>query len=152
MHQPSIKFSLLAFMISLTPLSCYANAVNTLQISRYSTVAVTPSDAQINPLETIVEIHFPQKTKTINQAITLLLNNTGFSLAPFKKLSPEMITTLKKPLPIVDRNLGPITIHQALEVLMGTDVFQLDVDALNREINFKLQKQYADSTKKSAKH
>lgn len=129
--------------------NCDASTINTLQISRYATVAVMPSDAQINPLESVVQIHFPPNTQTIGQAINLLLNNTGFSLAPQEQLSNEVLSTLSKPLPIVDRSLGPVTIHQALSVLIGENVFTIDVNELKREVNFNLQKAYISEQNKN---
>ena len=129
--------------------SCFSEPINNLQVSRYGTIAVVPSDAQINPLQAIVQIHFPPETKTIRQAIEFLLNNTGFNLASQAQLSPEVISTLSKLLPIVDRNLGPITINQALTVLMGGNVFNLKVDELNREVNFNLQPQYISRSNKN---
>ena len=48
---------------------------------------------------------------------------------------------LAKPLPFVDRELGPVLLKDALMVLAG-ESFILTQDPLNREINFLLKPGY----------
>ena len=52
---------------------------------------------------------------------------------------------LNQPLPQVDRNLGPLTIQDGLEVLVGQQVFTLVQDQLHREVNFKLKPAFAQA-------
>lgn len=148
MKKFKLFFTICFFTASIVNSSGYASDAKTLQISRYTTVTVTPTDAQIDPLASVVQIHFPASAQTIGQAISLLLNSTGFNLAPQEKRSEAVVTTLGKPLPIVDRDLGPITIRQALTILMGQNVFTLSVDELTREVNFILQNTYISKNKK----
>lgn len=118
-----IKIIILAgsFASNFMNVNCYA--INTVQISRHTTVSITPTDTQVNPLESVVRIHLPSNTRTIGQAIGFLLNNAGFSLAHQENLSDAVMSTFRKPLPIVDRSLGAFTIRQALSIRLPRYIF-----------------------------
>jgi conjugative transfer region protein (TIGR03748 family) len=114
-------------------------AENLTQIDRYSTVENKPTLAQINPLFAIAEFHFPASIKTVGEAIQMVLDNTGYELAVADHLSVWVKEVTAKPLPITNRQLGPLTIKDMLTVLMGNDVFNLLVDPLHRKINFEMK-------------
>lgn len=121
-------------------LSLQLNAANITQIGRYASVKNQALKAQINPLQTIQQVHFPSSFQTIGQAVEHWLNYSGFHLAPKQKQSPSLQMVLKQPLPQVDRNFGPLTISDGLTVLVGQRLFSLKHNDLLREINFKLIK------------
>tara|TARA_Y100000588_G_scaffold356775_1_gene413366 strand:- start:869 stop:1279 length:411 start_codon:yes stop_codon:yes gene_type:complete len=110
------------------------------QVSRYATVNNKPLPAQINPLKSTQQVHFPSSIQTIGEAVNHWLTYSGYHLAPAEKQSPSLKQVLKQPLPQVDRNLGPLTIEDGLVVLVGKNLFSLNHDELQREINFTLIK------------
>ena len=125
---------------SLSLLSLQLNADNITQIGRYASVKNQALSAQINPLKTVQQVHFPSTVQTIGQAVEHWLAYSGFHLAAKDKQSPSLQTVLKQPLPQVDRNLGPLTISDGLSVLVGQQLFILKHDDLLREVNFTLIK------------
>ncbi|WP_133127696.1 hypothetical protein [Legionella nagasakiensis] len=129
------------FVVSgLSLLSLQLDAANTTQIGRYASVKNQALAAQINPLKTVQQVHFPSTVQTIGQAVEHWLAYSGFHLADKDKQSPSLQMVLKQPLPQVDRNLGPLTISDGLTVLVGQQIFTLKHDDLLREVNFTLIK------------
>lgn len=118
-------------------------ASNVTQINRYATVDNKPLASQINPLLTVQQIHFPQKVHSVGEALNYWLQYSGFALVPDEQLSLALKDVLQQPLPQVDRNLGPLTVQDGLEVLVGQNVFSLVQDPLHRKISFKLKPAYA---------
>jgi conjugative transfer region protein (TIGR03748 family) len=124
-------------------LSCASSflfAADTTQVNRYATVENKPLSAQINPLLAVQTIHFPQTVKTVGEAMMYWLQYSGFHLAESKKLPESLKILMQQPLPQIDRNLGPLSIKTGLGVLVGVDVFNLIVNPISREVNFKRSK------------
>ena len=131
-----ISFSLLALLSSVSFMpTAHANT----QIGRYSTVANKPTAAQVNPLLAVAQYKFSSQVETIGDAVKVVLQNTSYQLAPQADLPVSVTATLKKPLPITVRTLGPMPIKDALVVLLGKDVFNLVVDPLHRLVNFEVK-------------
>ena len=107
------------------------------QISRYVTVKDAPTSAEINPLLAVSTFIFQTSVVTVGDAVNQVLLTSGYQLAP--NLSHDVIQTLRQPLPITDRELGPMPVQSALMVLMGESVYELQEDNLHRLINFKLK-------------
>ncbi len=127
-------------MISvLSVVACSSIAANVTQINRYATVANKPLAAQINPLLAVQQVHFPQEVKTIGQAIEWWLKFSGFSLASKEKQPESLQAIMCQALPQIDRTLGPLTVKDGLEVLVGQQSFALVEDPLLRQVNFKLK-------------
>lgn len=131
-------------MIKKTVIGClvlcsvHIQAANITQISRYATVNNQPLAAQINPLKTVQQIHFPASVQTIGEAVNYWLLYSGYHLAPKERQSKSLQQVFQQPLPQVSRNLGPLTIAHGLTVLVGQQLFNLKQDDLLREINFSL--------------
>lgn len=126
----------------ITSLSLFVlttQAANITQINRYATVNNKPLSAQVNPLLAVQQVHFPQEVKTVGQAIAWWLQYSGFSLAAMDKQPQSLRVVMRQTLPQIDRNLGPLTVKDGLEVLAGQQVFTLTHDPLLREVNFKLK-------------
>lgn len=70
-----------------------------------------------------------------------ILRYSGYTLIESHQQSTDLQNTLKKPLPLVDRDLGPMSLRQALTVLAGP-AFTLSVDPLHRTINFPLKPEF----------
>ncbi|BCZ97729.1 hypothetical protein SC029_10645 [Legionella pneumophila serogroup 1] len=127
-------------MISVLSVAAfYSIAANVTQINRYATVANKPLAAQVNPLLAVQQIHFPQEVQTIGQAIEWWLKFSGFSLVSKEKQPESLQIIMQQPLPQIDRNLGPLTVKDGLEVLVGQQSFALIEDPLLRQVNFKLK-------------
>ena len=92
-------------------------------------------------LSPIIQVHFISEIKTIGDAVNHLLRYSGYALVESKQQSPDLKNTLRKPLPLVDRDLGPIALKQALELLVGS-AFDLTIDPLNRTINFQVKTEF----------
>nr|HAT8714733.1 hypothetical protein [Legionella jordanis] len=118
--------------------SLQIQAANITQVGRYATVNNQPLAAQINPLKTVQQIHFPSSVQTIGEAVEYWLRYSSYHLAPKDKQSGSLKQIIQQPLPQVTRNLGPLTIADGLTVLVGKTLFSLKQDDLLREINFSL--------------
>ncbi|WP_412755191.1 hypothetical protein [Legionella pneumophila] len=125
-------------LFSLVLCGLQVHAANITQVSRYATVNNQPLAAQINPLKTVQQIHFPTSIQTIGEAVNYWLRYSGYHLAPKEKQSESLQQVFQQPLPQVSRNLGPISIDHGLTVLVGQQLFNLKQDDLLREINFSL--------------
>ncbi|HAT8966758.1 TPA: hypothetical protein ACT9LO_002533 [Legionella pneumophila] len=129
----------LLFVTSLGFVALTTHAANVTQVNRYATVANKPLAAQINPLLAVQQIHFPQEVKTIGQAVEWWLRYSGFTLVAKEKQPESLQAVMRQPLPQIDRNLGPLTVRDGLEVLVGQQVFTLIEDSLLRQVNFQLK-------------
>jgi len=108
---------------------------NEVQVGRYSMLSATPTEGQTNLLATIVKVQLPKRIHTIGEAVHYLLQRSGFRLAASEAMAPETTVLFDLPLPAVHRNLGPISLRQALKTLAGP-AFQLVQDPLHRLIAF----------------
>lgn len=142
--QSLVKSSLIG-LLGFAALS--AQAANVTQINRYATVDNKPLSAQVNPLLAVQQVHFSQDIITIGQAMTYWLSYSGFRLSPTNNQPPSLQAVMRLPLPQIDRNLGPLTVKDGLEVLAGQQVFTLIHNPLLREVNFKLKPAFAPIVK-----
>lgn len=131
MLKKTILFSLAIYALQI-------HAADITLVSRYATVNNQPLAAQINPLKTVQQIHFPASIQTIEEAVNYWLLYSGYHLAPKEKQSKSLQQIFQQPLPQVSRNLGPLTIERGLTVLVGQQLFTLKQDDLLREIDFSL--------------
>lgn len=138
---PITSRSSLTLLGLLLAFGAYAKTDNT-QISRYSTVANKPTAAQRDLLSQTIQMRFPESVTTVGEAMQYLLRYSGYSLADEKTQPEALKTTLKKPLPLVDRSLQPMSLNDALTILAGP-AFALQQDALNREVNFQVKPAFA---------
>ncbi len=106
-----------------------------MQVGRYSLVHVQPSAAQLDPLSARITTRFPEPLHTVGEAVRHLLHNSGYRLADAS--TPLAAVMLGRPLPDVHRDLGPLTLRQALGVLAGP-VFRLVQDPVHRLVAFEL--------------
>lgn len=138
----------LLMLTSLSLLGLSTHAANVTQINRYATVANKPLAAQVNPLLAVQHIHFPQKIKTVGEAIEWWLHYSGFVLANKEKQPASLQAVMHQPLPQIHRNLGPLTVKEGLEILAGYQVFTVIENPIVRQVNFKLKPAYQPAFKK----
>ncbi|MDH3671719.1 MAG: hypothetical protein OES46_11205 [Gammaproteobacteria bacterium] len=111
------------------------------RIGRYSLAVPKASRAQADLLSAVVTVRFPHTVTTVGQAIDHLLKRSGYRLASMDASDPGMAILVTRPLPVVHRRLGPITVAEALEVLAGP-AFRLVVDHLNRLVSYEVTERY----------
>ena len=116
---------------------------DTTQVGRYQTVVNQAQLAQENPLFAVAQFQFSRQVKTIGEAVDQVLLNTGYRIVAEDKLPPAVATILKQPLPLSQRKLGPIRIVDALNLLVGKQVYSLLIDPVHRLVTFKLNDDYA---------
>ena len=105
------------------------------QINRYTTVSHKAMPEQINPLLSVQTFHFPQNISTVGEAMKYWLQHSGYRLSDMEKQPDDFQIVSIKPLPRVQRTLGPLSIIDGLEVLAGKPVFSITQDRVAREIN-----------------
>ena len=116
---------------------------NELQVGRYQSVMLEPADEQIDLLSHIVQIELPKQMNTIGQAISHILDGSGYRL-----LSPKLAESYRShlfamPLPEVQRQLGPLSLRQVLR-LLGGPAFCLVIEPTYRLMSFELIKTTSD--------
>ena len=111
-----------------------SSTVEPLRVARYSTLAPMVTTEQQNPLAVIISLHFPQQIHNVSEAIDVLLQRSGYRVD--KTISePAWVVLDDLPLPAVHRDLGPITLDQALRTLAGNE-FAMRVNHLKRKVAF----------------
>jgi len=108
---------------------------NDLQVGRYSLMTATPTEAQAELLAATMTVRFPERIQTVGEAVPYLLQRSGYRLATAESIGPDTAALFALPLPAVHRNLGPMTLRDALEILAGP-AFHLVQDPVHRLITF----------------
>lgn len=113
-----------------------------MQTGRYTHVKNIPPVDQLNPLKVIVTTRIPQSVKTVGGTVGFLLARSGYVLAEASVLSEEARVLLRLPLPQIHRDIGPMTLDQALKTLSG-EAFELVVDPVHRKVGYELSTKLA---------
>lgn len=109
-----------------------------LRLSRYTTAAASPEAAQLDPLESVVQLNLPRaNVQTVGDAIAYLLLRTGYRLAAPETADAQTRAVLSMALPEVHRRLGPYSARTALTVLLGRP-YVLSVDPMRRTVSYRL--------------
>jgi type IV pili sensor histidine kinase/response regulator len=108
---------------------------NDLQVGRYSLITATPTQAQAALLAATIIVQFPERIQTVGEAVPHLLQRSGYRLARAESIGPDTAALFALPLPAVHRNLGPMTLRDALEILAGP-AFHLVQDPVHRLITY----------------
>ena len=108
---------------------------NDIQVGRYSLFATTPTEAQADPLQATITVQFPDRVRTVGDAVKHLLQQSGYRLAGADAVGPEAVYLMALPLPAVHRSLGPLPLKRALETLAGP-AFYLVEDLVHRLVAF----------------
>ena len=127
---------LLAFAISW-PILAYAEDDQASQVGRYSITDAKPTTEQANILHTRVTVTFPPSVTDVSEAIDYLLRPYGYLVSSPKGADPRRAILLSLPLPKVHRELGPLTLKDALETLAGPSWLLVE-DPIRRLVSFEL--------------
>ncbi len=114
---------------------------NVTQTSRYLTVTNGPKFSQMHLLSQSIQIRFMRNIQTVGDAINYLLRFSGYALVAESERSSALKIMLEKPLPVIDRELAPMSLSHALITLSGW-AFYLSEDPVNRVVDFKLKPEY----------
>lgn len=104
---------------------------------------VTPSATadQRDLLSVVISLKFPPNVSTVGQALTMLLERSGYRLASGNNADPQLPTLMQLPLPQVHRSLGPIRLRDALRALAGGPWILVE-DPVHRLVSFDLDTRY----------
>lgn len=136
MYKKQFVFFLLFFSTAYVK-NLYADS--TVSVGRYLTAKSLASPAESDPLQSQYQGTFPQSVHTIGDAVTYLLNFSGYHLI-FEKKS-VLAQTLNQPLPQSVRTIGPVSIQDGLLAIMGQP-YQLLIDPAHRLVSFRLKATY----------
>lgn len=134
-------FSAMLLMICFFSMNSIFADVSKTAVGRYLTTENAATIAQKDLLSQSIQVRFPQQVTTVGGAIHYLLRYSGYSLANENQQSTALKQTLSKPLPVIDRQLGPMPLREAFTTLAGP-AFSLQEDPLNREINFQVKQKF----------
>ena len=114
-----------------------------VQVGRYRSVMMRPDENQVDLLSVVITRDLPEHINTVGHAVASLLDGSGYRL-----LSPKLAESYRShlfamPLPQVQRQLGPLSLRQALE-LLGGPAFRLVIEPTYRLVSFELIKTASD--------
>ncbi|EAM1694804.1 TcpQ domain-containing protein [Salmonella enterica] len=140
-----------AFAQSLRPpvfSDIYQRSPEVTRSGRYTLVSVKSADAQREPLNQLIDITMPgQLVNSVGDGFRYLLFQSGYSLCG--RYGADFAELLKRPLPAVQRKIGPMRLSEALQVVAGP-AWRMSVDAVNREVCFVLRDAYLAQAKTTA--
>lgn len=132
-----VFFTVLVLPAILLSETAWAKNSTLIPMGGYLTMDSTVPMEQKDLLSSIIQIHFLSDVKTVGEAVQEVLRYSGYALVEPLQQNQGLRNTLQKPLPLVQRDLGPMSLRQSLTVLIGP-AFHLVVDPLNRTVNFQL--------------
>lgn len=129
----------LFFLISLLAFipASYAQYDDMLQVSRFGLLSVSPKPEETDVLSVVVEIEFPREIQKVGDALEFLLLNSGYRLEDPRLSGRYQYVLYNFDLPEVHRQIGPITLWDALATI-GNDGFFPWANPLSRTIRFEL--------------
>lgn len=116
------------------------DAGKTMRTSRYVTESAVPALRVRDVLANEIDVNIPtMPNATIKQGLMFLLNGTGYTVRPASSYAESQL--YKQALPLVQTNMGYMSVRQALQV-MGSDPWRLEEDVVKRQIGFRLKEGY----------
>jgi conjugative transfer region protein, TIGR03748 family len=106
-----------------------------VQTGRYSFVPAIPTLPQREPLQVLINVTIPNDLQTVGDTVHYLLRRSGYSVESPPILNPHAARLFLNPLPDVQRRLGPMTLHDALTVLVTPELVPI-IDPIRRRINY----------------
>ncbi|EAZ7015084.1 hypothetical protein CEZ70_11980 [Salmonella enterica] len=123
----------------------YQRSPEVTRSGRYTLVSVKSADAQREPLNQLIDITMPgQLVNSVGDGFRYLLFQSGYSLCG--RYGADFAELLKRPLPAVQRKIGPMRLSEALQVVAGP-AWRMSVDEVNREVCFVLRDAYLAQAK-----
>lgn len=123
----------------------YQRSPEVTRSGRYTLVNVKSADAQREPLNQLIDITMPgQLVNTVGDGFRYLLFQSGYALCG--RYGADFAELLNRPLPAVQRKIGPMRLSEALQVVAGP-AWRMSVDEVNREVCFVLRDAYLAQAK-----
>lgn len=123
----------------------YQRSPEVTRSGRYTLVNVKSADAQREPLNQLIDITMPgQLVNTVGDGFRYLLFQSGYALCG--RYGADFAELLNRPLPAVQRKIGPMRLSEALQVVAGP-AWRMSVDEVNREVCFVLRDAYMAQAK-----
>ncbi|MGE0116208.1 MAG: hypothetical protein AB7T07_15160 [Steroidobacteraceae bacterium] len=107
----------------------------------YALITPTATAEQSDLLAVVIRHEFPSQISTVGDALSQLLERSGYRLAVGMHADPNLPVLLTLPLPQVHRRLNQIRLRDALQALAGS-AWVLVEDPVNRLVSFDLQERY----------
>lgn len=112
-----------------------AHPIPVVRSGRYTLVEVVPEHALRDPMEQIVDVSIPATlTATVGEALRYVLLRTGYRLCEGHEETRALDAL---PLPATHMELGPLTLREALKVLIGS-ARELKIDEVARQVCVRL--------------
>lgn len=109
------------------------SGVPVVRYARYTLVEVRPDAVQQDLLEQIIDIALSRAIETtVGDALRFVLARTGYQLC---ETDSDTNVLFALPLPAVHRQLGPMTLRDALQTLAG-HAWTVDIDSVARRVCF----------------
>lgn len=126
----------------------YQRSPEVTRSGRYTLVSIKSADAQREPLNQLIDITMPgQLVNSVGDGFRYLLFQSGYSLCGH--YGADFSELLNRPLPAVQRKIGPMRLSEALQVVAGP-AWRMSVDEVNREVCFVLRDAYLAQAKTKA--
>ncbi|EFS2650753.1 hypothetical protein HX362_003638 [Salmonella enterica] len=123
-----------------TPADIWQRSPEVTREGRYTLVSVKSADAQREPLNQLIDITIPVSlVSSVGDGFRYLLFQSGYSLCG--RYGADFAELLNRPLPAVQRRLGPVRLSEALQVVAGP-AWRMTVDEVKREVCFVLREAY----------
>ena len=141
------KLVVILTIVLILPLTVQAGTTNTADTrileSRYLSAQVGPEDAQLDLLQSIVDLRAPEQITTVGEVLDYLLRPYGFQLDDSHKVDEqpegnEQYLLLVLTLPEPHRNLGSMTLLDALATLGGKS-FRPLINPVKRSVRYQLR-------------
>lgn len=116
-----------------------------LRVGRYLIKDAEPSPEQKEPLLAYISINLGEHIYTIGDALFELLRGSGYRILYKDVRACQLSSRLlfDRELPLALRTLGPMTLLDALETVVGK-AWQLEISELGRTLSFHTHEKYAD--------
>ncbi|WP_375286658.1 PFGI-1 class ICE element type IV pilus protein PilL2 [Burkholderia pseudomallei] len=119
-------------MVTHEPAS--APPVPVVRYGRYALIELIPDDGQRDLMRQIIDLAIPSPANaTVGDALHYVLRRSGYRLCDARADTTAVLYAL--PMPVAHEHLGPITLRDALQLLVGPR-WALHVDDETREVCF----------------
>ena len=134
-HSPHLVAALVICLAGICSVASVNLQASDIQVGRYSLFATTPTEAQADPLQATITVQFPDRVRTVGDAVKHVLRQSGYRLSRSETTGPASAYLMALPLPAVHRSVGPMPLKGALETLAGP-AFRLIEDPVHRLVVF----------------
>ncbi|MCX2706995.1 MULTISPECIES: PilL N-terminal domain-containing protein [unclassified Pseudomonas] len=107
-----------------------------VRLDRYTLVTTRPTLEQRQPLYQLVNVQIaPALNATVGEALRHVLHRSGYALCAD---SPAVDRLFRRPLPVVQHQLGPISLLDALTII-GGPAWRLEINPVERSVCYALR-------------